>query len=258
MPTWMGRPKARAHDRHHEGRGAMLKWRSPLIVFLITTPILVGAKQGNWGQLADEHIRFAKGLAMEQVRFGPGFYDTLIKGNIAACEPIERKLAGLSKSQVLQINLYCRYFCRPWADAWAEAVWPCERRRSPAWCDDEDLAAAHLKLDPFFASLTVEVRQAADPLVRYNIMAMIAVRLSAKVIVDHPLRLVDRWVAAAVSEYLRGAPAEDAIAIGRMLEASSVGLTPLTAAEFESYVHRTSTLTDEQRKSLLGIGRENR
>ena len=226
-----------------------------LMVFLVVATMLLASPADKWRQVADEHISFAQGLAGEHARFGPDFYDALIKGNIAGCKPIEHRLAALDAAQAREVVLYCDHFCRPWADTWAEAVWPCEKKHPPAWCDDSNLAAAHFKLEPFFSALAAAVRNTHDPLVRYNIMAVIAVRLSAKVIDDHPHDLIDKWVSVVASEYLREAAAEDAIAIGRMLEGSTIGLTPRTASEFASYVKRTDALTEEQRRALEGLRR---
>ncbi len=221
---------------------------TPLLTTLIWSTVLSVEGQ-DWHAVAESDVLFARGLAKEEVKFGPEFMK-LITDTVDACQPIPSKCVGLDEPKLRQIDLFCKRYCSPWRTAWSAALSPCEAARPPKWCEDGRLAAKHFELGPYFDTMTTAIQSSDNALERFNIIAIIAERITKKVLRDYPHEKIDSWVAAAVADFLPRATPDDAIEIGRRLNAVSFGRKSETAKTLLAYADRAEALDDGQRNEM--------
>jgi hypothetical protein len=228
-----------------------IKIHLPLL--LLMTPLLLAATGDRWREVARSDLQFARSLANEHLRYGPDFA-SLVKGIVVSCEPDPGKLAVRNDSERREIQFFCNYLCRPWHDAWAEALEPCDSEPAPKWCDNPRLAAEHLEFGAYFDTLGAELNASTDNLERYNIMLVVAKRLESNVLRDYPRKDIDGWLASLADKYLRSVSPEDAIAVGQQLSGSiSFGKRSAVAKVFRGYASGAPGLATEQRKQLGSI-----
>ena len=221
-----------------------------MLFLVVTVPIVLGAGGEHWRAVAKSDVKFAQELSKENVRFGPEFM-RLIEETVKACQPLAGQLDGRDSAEVRQIMMFCRYFCIPWHETWAEALAPCEEEPARKWCSGGRRLAAHLQIEPYFETLTAELQASDKPLERYNIMAVLSERAAANVLRDFPHDKIDEWLAHAVSSYLQAPPPTDAIAIGQVLNAKlSFGRSSALAREFAAYADRADSLSSAERREL--------
>jgi hypothetical protein len=228
--------------------------QAPAIALLAIVPLLLASSADRWRDLGQHHGLFARGLANEQVRYGPEFYDR-VKDSVERCEPIPNKLTGLDPAQVRLVRLFCEQLCMPWLTSWAEALEACDSHHAPRWCSDFGLAGKHLGVGPYFEVLIVSLRQSSSSLERYNIMAVIADRLTKTVFRHYPPHDLDIWVAEALSEYLRSATGDDVLLIARQLSSASFGKHSAVANQVGAYARQAAGLTPAQTSELQEIAR---
>jgi hypothetical protein len=206
-------------------------------------------------RLAEQDLIFARELSKEGVRFGPQFMEGVIKGRVVdnGCAPRPSKLSALSRTEARQVLLYSKYHCEPWSHRWAEALRPCDRDRFvPDWCEEgnEELAAAHLAVDPYFETLTVGLRTSESELERTNMMAIVIDRLEGEDLRDHLLRDKQAWATVAATTFLERASPDEAIRIGWSLFLTPLSETPAMAEVFGKYATRVPEATEEQERML--------
>ncbi|HEU5181298.1 MAG TPA: hypothetical protein VFW45_10925, partial [Candidatus Polarisedimenticolia bacterium] len=215
---------------------------------------LLGARSDKWVRLAQHDLIFAKELSSDGVRFGPKFMDEVIVGRVLAfgCNPRPSRLAGLDPVLTRQVHLYSDHHCNPWSELWANELWPCEGRSAPRWCKSEDpqIIVSHLKVGPYYETLTTAITTTDDGLVRSNIMAVIVDRLRDKMLRDYPREAIDGWLGSATSAFLERARIEDALAIGWMIRLGQLGDNPSVSASFQTYLNRVQNVKAEE-KNLL-------
>ena len=172
-----------------------------------------------------------------------------------ACEARPSKLRELGTAQIRQIKLYSEYYCIPWNNTWAKELRPCEGLFAPEWCksNSEVLIGKHLRIKPYFESLTAAVRGSKDSLERFNIMAVMAYRLGSKQLRDYPKLDLEQWVSEATSAFLEDAQPEDALGIGWLLYIKPFGTYPTLGQSFRFYIDASPRLTAEQRRLLSEV-----
>jgi len=220
------------------------------MVLLAVIPLLLAASDDTWRQVAAHDVAFAKGLASQQVRYGSDF-EQVVQGRVARCRKIDGKVTELDAATLRQIDLFCEHLCMPWVDAWAAALAPCESEPVPSWCDDRSELDRHIGFGPYFEVLASAVRDASDPLERYNIMAVIADRLDHSLTRDYPYRALDHGVGLVLMEYMRSASIDETLSVARLLYSSaSFGRRSEVARQLRTYAAASTTLSAAQRKEL--------
>lgn len=227
-------------------------------VLLLALPFLLGAEEAEWIRLAESDLAFAKYLTDAEIKFGPQFLDDVIKERVAGCRPRPSKIALLDQAEVGHVEAYIEYHCKPWHATWSIALEPCDGLGGvPEWCKagNEELAAEHLKCDPYFETATATLRTADSALDRYNIMALVVHRLGHRVLRSYPFADKAAWATDAVLEFLESAPPNDAMAIGWSLLLQNMEGSSTLGEAFRSYSDNEPGLSGEVRQLLHEIAR---
>jgi hypothetical protein len=163
---------------------------------------------------------------------------------------------GMDPEEFERLKYYGTRYCAPWDELWSRTFLACQDRLvTPKWCDsdDEQVLIDHVPFVTYVETLAAAIPESADPLVRGNIMEVIADRMNSEALRDFPTQPLDLSIAGALAAYLKDATADEVIRIAEPICGATFGHGKRIPAEFVAYRDRPGGMTDDQRCALTAI-----